>query len=221
MKASNTDKPFPSRCGDGVPEEGGPTCRLDPHLDGEEDPGFSHLGQTDGVDQETWEEPEDEPPVLEAKLQEAEKRAEEHRANYLRAMAEMENMRKRTVREVEQARRFAIEGFARDLLPVADNLERAMGAVVQSQGGGEADPAIKALMEGVRLIQNELTRSFGKHGLVRIQALNAPFDPNLHQAMMQIDHGEAAPGTVVQELQPGYLLNDRLLRPAMVSVAKG
>lgn len=213
----------------GEPEQGGPTCRLhpDPHDDGDDEPGFSRLERP--VSGEEWEEAE---PVeetvtaesiaaLEEQLDAAEKKAEEHRVNYLRMLAEMDNLRKRTQREVDQARRFAIEGFARDLLPVADNLERALGAVVSSQGEGEGDPAVKALVDGVRLIQNELTRSFGKHGVVRIEALNAPFDPNLHQAMMQIDNGNAAPGTVVQELQPGYLLNDRLLRPAMVGVSKG
>ncbi|MBF0613231.1 MAG: nucleotide exchange factor GrpE [Magnetococcales bacterium] len=152
---------------------------------------------------------------LEEKLKAAEARLNEERDARLRVVAEMENMRKRTLREIDNARKFALEGFAKDLLNVADNLERALQAAT-SGGDGQLDK----LTEGVRLIQSEVVRTFGKHGITRLDAVNRPFDPHMHQAMMEVPNPEAAPGTVVCELQAGYLLNERLLRPAMVGVAK-
>lgn len=152
---------------------------------------------------------------MEEKLQQAEARATEQKDAWLRAMAEMENLRKRMNREIDNARKFALEGFAKDLLSVADNLERALAAV---STGDEAQ--MDKLTEGVRLIQSEVLRTFGKHGITRLEALNQPFDPHMHQAMMEVADGQAAPGTVVYELQAGYLLNERLLRPAMVGIAK-
>ncbi|MEO5350522.1 MAG: nucleotide exchange factor GrpE [Magnetococcus sp. YQC-3] len=157
----------------------------------------------------------EEGPSLEAQLQAAQAQAEEQRAACLRAVAEMQNARKRFEREGQQARQYAIEGFARDLLTVADNLERALAAVPK-----ECSAELKLFQDGVAMTQNELARAFGKHGVTRIQAMLEPFDPNLHQAVMQVEDAVAAPGTVVRELQSGYLLNGRLLRPAMVGVAK-
>jgi molecular chaperone GrpE len=155
-------------------------------------------------------------PSLEALYEEAVAKAESNRNDYLRSVADMQNLRKRTSRDVQQARSFAIEGFARDLLPVADNMIRALSALGESD-----DPAIKSLREGVEMVQKEMDRAFDKHGLVKIEALNTPFDPNLHQAVVQMDSPDSEPGHVVQEMQVGYTLNDRLLRPAMVGVSKG
>ncbi|MEO5339617.1 MAG: nucleotide exchange factor GrpE [Magnetococcus sp. MYC-9] len=152
---------------------------------------------------------------LEAQLQAALAQAEEQRNAHLRAVAEMQNVRKRFERESQQARQFAIEGFARDLLMVADNLERALDAVPK-----ECSAELNMFREGVAMTQNELARAFGKHGLSRIQALNEPFDPNLHQAVLQVEDASLQPGTVVREMQTGYLLNGRLLRPSMVGVSR-
>jgi molecular chaperone GrpE len=154
-------------------------------------------------------------PSLEELYNAALEKAEANRNDYLRSVADMQNLRKRTARDVKQARSFAIEGFARDLLPVADNMIRALAALADSD-----DPAVKSLFDGVEMVQKELDRAFDKHGLTKIEALNAKFDPNLHQAVVQIEDPDAEPGQVVQEMQVGYTLNDRLLRPAMVGVAK-
>lgn len=140
----------------------------------------------------------------------------EHRNAYLQVMAEMQNFRKRSDRDNQQSRQFAIEGFARDLLLVADNLERALAAMPE-----EGSAEFKAMQDGVALIQSELNRAFEKHGVTRIKALKEPFDPHLHQAVMHVEDALAQVGDVVQEMQAGYLLNGRLLRPAMVAVAKG
>lgn len=159
---------------------------------------------------------EGEPSSLEAELAAARDEAEEQRNAFLRMAAELQNFRKRAQRDQQQARQFAIEGFAKDLLPVADNLDRALAAI-QEGGGNE----VKALEEGVRMIQQELMRTFDRHGITRIDALNTPFDPNLHQAVLHVAAPDGRPGDVVQEMQSGYLLNGRLLRPTMVGVAKG
>jgi molecular chaperone GrpE len=170
----------------------------------------------EGSDEASPEEEEEAQPSLEEQLKMALEKAEDNRNDYLRTVADMQNLRKRTARDVKKARSFAIEGFARDLLPVADNMIRALSALE-----GSDDPGVQSLKEGVEMVQKELDRAFDKHGLVKIEALNAPFDPNIHQAVVQIDSPESEPGQVVQEMQIGYTLNDRLLRPAMVGVSKG
>ncbi|MBF0185582.1 MAG: nucleotide exchange factor GrpE [Magnetococcales bacterium] len=154
-------------------------------------------------------------PAVEEQLKSALAQVEEQRNAHLRAVAEMQNVRKRYERESQQARQFAIEGFARDLLQVADNLERALAAVPK-----ECSPDLKAFLEGVGMTQNELVRVLGKHGVTRVKALHEPFDHNVHQAVLQVATEEVSAGNVAQELQAGYLLNGRLLRPAMVGVAK-
>ncbi|MEO5377051.1 MAG: nucleotide exchange factor GrpE [Magnetococcus sp. DMHC-6] len=142
-------------------------------------------------------------------------RAEKEHQAYVLLMAEMENLRKRTSREVQQSRLFAVEAFSRDLLTVADNMERALAAISKSD-----DEAFINLGLGVEMVQSELLRIFAKHGLTRILALNTQFDPNFHQAVLHIEEIEGEGGLVVQEMQAGYLLNGRLLRPAMVGVSK-
>jgi molecular chaperone GrpE len=135
----------------------------------------------------------------------------------LRAMAEVENMRRRAARDVEDARKYAVAGIARDLLSVADNLRRALDAVPAEARDGHAD--LNNLMTGVELTERELQKAFDKAGISVVDPLGQRLDPNLHQAMMQVPHPTAEPGTVVQVVQVGYKIHDRLLRPAMVGVA--
>lgn len=141
------------------------------------------------------------------------------RDQHLRALAETENIRRRAERDKEDAARFAIGKFAGDLLDVAENLTRALAAVPREQV--EQDDAVRQLFAGVDMIANQLQEAFRKHGLVRIDPQGEKFDPNFHQAMFQVKDSGAVPGTVAQVIQAGYVLNGRLLRPAMVGVAQG
>jgi molecular chaperone GrpE len=135
----------------------------------------------------------------------------------LRAMAETENTRRRAQRELEDVRRYAVTEFARDLLALADNLERAMAS---AKAGDDEAGDQSALIEGVELTERQFRQILEAHGIRRIEAEGQKLDPNLHQAMMQIDDAEAEPGTIVEVVQVGYTIHDRLLRPAMVAVAK-
>jgi molecular chaperone GrpE len=138
----------------------------------------------------------------------------------LRTLADMENMRKRTEREVADARVYGISNFARDILGVADNMHRAMQAL-DDELRAKADEATKALLEGVELTERELMNVLEKHGVKRIEPLNQKFDPNRHQAMFEIEDASVPSGTVVQVMQAGYLIGERVLRPALVAVSKG
>ncbi len=130
----------------------------------------------------------------------------------LRALAEVENMRRRTERERREAARYGAAGLARDMLGVADNLRRALAS--------GAETGAEDLLKGVELVERELAQAFQRHHIARIEAEGARFDHNRHQAMFEQETPDAEPGTVVQVVQDGYLLHDRLLRPAMVAVAK-
>ena len=132
---------------------------------------------------------------------------------YLRQAAELDNFKKRTAREREEAIRFANEALIKDLLPVVDNLERA---VAHASGGGNGKP----LVEGVEMVLKGLLDVLMKHGVVQITALGQLFDPSKHEAMAQVESDTHEPNSVVDELHKGYMLRDRLLRPALVSVAK-
>lgn len=137
----------------------------------------------------------------------------------LRVMAETENVRKRAEKQVEEATKFAITSFARDLINVMENLCRAIDTV--NQDDLEANPLLKALFEGIEMTKRELMTVFDRHGIKRIEpAKGDKFDHNIHQAVVHIEEPSVAAGAVVQILQAGYVLKDRLLRPAMVSVAK-
>ncbi len=138
----------------------------------------------------------------------------------LRALADMENMRKRTEREVADARVYGISNFARDILGVADNMHRAMQAL-DDELRAKADEATQALLEGVELTERELMNVLDKHGVKRIEPLGQKFDPNRHQAMFEKDDPSVPSGSVVQVMQAGYTIGDRVLRPALVAVAKG
>jgi len=143
----------------------------------------------------------------------------EFRDKHLRALAEIENVRRRGEKEKADALKYAATNFAKDILGVADNLRRAIEAVPED--AAESNAAIATLVEGVVMTERELHSIFERHGIKRIEADGQKFDHNLHQAMMEVpDSGQPA-GTVVQVLQTGYTIHDRLLRPAMVGVAKG
>lgn len=135
----------------------------------------------------------------------------------LYARAETQNVRRRMEKDVADARAYAATGFARDILSVADNLARAVEAVPADL---REDGRFKGLVQGIEATQRELEKVFVQHGITRIAAVGLPLDPNQHQAMLEIPSGEAEPGTVVQEMQAGYMIRDRLLRPAMVGVAR-
>ncbi|MBF0179405.1 MAG: nucleotide exchange factor GrpE [Magnetococcales bacterium] len=165
--------------------------------------------------------PEERIKTLEQALAQEVERSEARRKEYLSALADMDNHRKRNEREMDKVRKFALTGFARDLLTLADNVDRALNAIrANLTGGEEHSPLLKSLIQGVELMEKELSQTFARHGIEKIVALNRPFDPNLHQAITQVDDSEAEPGSVVQELQTGYLLNGRLLRPTLVNIAK-
>jgi molecular chaperone GrpE len=135
----------------------------------------------------------------------------------LYAKAETQNVRRRLEKDMADARTYAATGFARDILSVSDNLSRALDAISPEL---HDDPRLSALVTGIEATVRELDKVFGLHGITRIAAVGMPLDPNQHQAMLEIPSAEAEPGTVVQELQSGFLIKDRLLRPAMVAVAK-
>lgn len=135
----------------------------------------------------------------------------------LYARAETQNVRRRMEKDVSDARAYAATGFARDILSVADNLSRAIEAIPAEL---HDDPRLKALVTGIEATQREVEKVFSQHGITRIASKGLPLDPNQHQAMMEVPTAEAEPGTIVQEMQPGWMIKDRLLRPAMVGVAK-
>lgn len=132
---------------------------------------------------------------------------------FLRQVAELENFKKRTARERDDAIRFANESLIKDLLPIVDNLERA---VAHASGGGNGKP----IVEGVELVLKGLLDAMAKHGVTQISAVGQVFDPSKHEAMAQVESDSHEPNFVVDELHKGYMLRDRLLRPALVSVAK-
>lgn len=150
-------------------------------------------------------------------LAEAQREAAEMKDKLLRTLAEMENLRRRTEREVSDARLYGISGFARDVLGVADNMQRAMQALEDELRGNES---VKVLVEGVELTERELLKVLEKHGVKRFSPLGEKFDPNVHQAMYEVPDASAAPGTVAQVIQDGYKIGERVLRPAMVAVFK-
>jgi molecular chaperone GrpE len=149
----------------------------------------------------------------------AQREAADARDRALRALAELENYRRRADKERQDTAKYAVAAFARDVLPVVDNLRRGLDTVTADVR--KAEPGLDALAAGVELTERELLTAFERHGIVKVDPKGEAFDPNLHQAMMEIEDASVAPGTVVQVMQAGYTLHDRLLRPALVGVAKG
>ena len=145
---------------------------------------------------------------------------EELRDQRLRMAAEMENLRRRTARDVKDAKSYAISGFARDMLQVSDNLDRALAAVPE-QAEGATDNGLKTLIEGVELTGKSMLSALERHGVRKLDPKGQKFDPNFHQAMFEVPNKDVPNNTVIEVVQPGYVIADRMLRPAMVGVAKG
>ncbi|AZO50963.1 MAG: nucleotide exchange factor GrpE [Mesorhizobium sp.] len=148
------------------------------------------------------------------------KENEELKDRALRVAAEMENLRRRTVRDVHDARAYAVANFARDMLSVSDNLRRALDAI-PAEAKASGDAGFKALIEGVDLTERAMLAALERHGVKKLAPEGEKFDPNFHQAMFEVPNPDVPSGTVVQVVQPGYSIGDRVLRPAMVGVAKG
>ncbi|WP_150004509.1 nucleotide exchange factor GrpE [Iodidimonas muriae] len=181
-----------------------PTGKADAHeTDGKADAAQDHP-QQGGTDEK-------------ARIEALEAEIETLRDSTMRARAEVENVLRRTAKEKQDASAYAISGFARDLLAVSDNLRRTLDALPAS---AREDGTLKVFVDGVELTERELLSSFERHGIKRIDPKGEKFDHNFHQAMAEVETDAQAPGTVVDVYQAGYVIRDRLLRPAMVTVAK-
>jgi molecular chaperone GrpE len=147
--------------------------------------------------------------------------AAELRDKLLRTLAEMENLRRRTEREVAETRIYGVTSFARDILAISDNMARAL-QTIRAEIKEKGDPNVKALLDGVELTERELAKVLEKHGVRKFEPREREkFDPNLHQAMYEVPDPSLPAGTVAQVVQAGYMIGDRMLRPALVAVAKG
>ena len=146
-----------------------------------------------------------------------EKQLEEARSNALYAAAEIQNVRRRMEKEVADARNFASAGFARDMLTIKDHLDRALAAVGEDL---RADKTASQFLAGIESTARELDAVFQRHGIERVKSVGEVLDPHRHQAMLEVPNAHVDPGTIVEEMQPGYVMKERLLRPALVAVAK-
>lgn len=187
-----------------------------PANDPGDDPGDGGNEPRDGIGDELADDgapasPEERVAAIEAELADTKDRL-------LRALAETENVRRRFQREREDTQKYAISGFAKDLLTAVDDLRRALDAVPEAEID---DPRTRSLLDGVAATERELLAAFERHGLKRIDPKGERFDPNFHQAIFEAERPGTAAGAVIEVLQLGYVLHDRLLRPAMVGVAKG
>lgn len=149
-------------------------------------------------------------------------RAENHelKDRFLRLAAEMDNLRRRTERDVKDAKSYSVAGFARDMLAVADNLRRALDAI-PAEARTAGDQGLNALIEGVEMTERSMLSALERHGVKKIEAEGEKFDPNFHQAMFEVPNPNVPNNTVVQVVQAGFVIGERVLRPAMVGVAKG
>lgn len=148
------------------------------------------------------------------------KENEELKDRALRAAADMENLRRRTARELHDARTYAVANFAREMLSVSDNLQRALDAIPEEVKAA-GDPGFKALIEGVEITERAMLASLERHGVKKLSPKGERFDPNFHQAMFEVPNPDVPANTVVEVVQTGYSIGDRVLRPAMVGVSKG
>jgi molecular chaperone GrpE len=164
--------------------------------------------------------PETEEAKIAALVEALSKEAADYKDRHLRTLAEMENLRRRTDREVADSRVYGVTNFARDVLGVADNMARSVSALTAELQERD-DEGIKALLEGVELTERELVNVLEKHGVKKFEPMGEKFDPNLHQAMFEMPDPSRPAGTVAQVMQPGYMIGERVLRPALVAVAKG
>ncbi|MCP9229818.1 nucleotide exchange factor GrpE [Mesorhizobium sp. LMG 17147] len=148
------------------------------------------------------------------------KENEELKDRALRVAADMENLRRRTARDVHDARAYAVANFARDMLSVSDNLRRALDAIPE-EAKASGDAGFKALIDGVEITERAMLSALERHGVKKLEPEGEKFDPNFHQAMFEVPNPDVPANTVVQVVQPGYSIGERVLRPAMVGVAKG
>jgi molecular chaperone GrpE len=160
------------------------------------------------------------PPSAAAPEADAAALAADFKDKLLRTLAEMENLRKRTAREVTDARVYSVTSFARDMLVVADNMRRALDAVSPALRAS-AEAGVKSLIEGVELTERELIKALEKSGVHQFTPRGEKFDPNVHQAMFEVPNASVPAGSIVEVVQPGYMIGERVLRPAMVGVSKG
>ena len=159
-------------------------------------------------------------PPAEAAAQAPAEAAAELKDRLLRTLAEMENLRKRTERQIADERQYGIASFSRDMLAVADNMRRALDALTPEMRAN-AQAGLKAFVEGVELTERELLKMLEKNGVRQFTPQGQKFDPNLHQAIFEVPDAAVPAGHVVQVVQPGYMIGERVLRPAMVGVSKG
>jgi len=157
---------------------------------------------------------------LEARVSELDKELAEKHDQMLRALAEADNARRRARLDVENSHKFGVSKFAKDLLEVADNLSRAADSVPEEMRSSDEHPVLKALYEGVIMTDDQLVKTFGKHGLTRLNPLGEKFDPNFHDAVFEAPDPTKEPGTVMHVAAPGYVLHERCLRAASVGVVK-
>jgi molecular chaperone GrpE len=169
----------------------------------------------DLIDEESL--PENQDAAAQDEIARLREELETAKQDVLYAKADAQNVRRRAEKDVQDARTYAATGFARDVLSIADNLARAIAVIPEDL---REDSKFKGLVAGIEATQRELDKVFAQNGISRIAAMGLPLDPNQHQAMLEIPTDEAEPGTIVQEMQSGYMIRDRLLRPAMVAVAK-
>lgn len=153
-------------------------------------------------------------------LELAKAEAADMRDRYLRLAAEMDNLRRRTARDVKDAKSYSVAGFARDMLAVSDNLRRALDAI-PAEAREAGDTGFNALIEGVEMTERAMLAALERHGVQKLEPIGQKFDPNFHQAMFEVPNTEVPNSTVVQVVQAGYTIGERVLRPAMVGVAKG
>jgi molecular chaperone GrpE len=171
--------------------------------------------EAEGLRKETA---EDSPEVAEHdRLAELEKQLEDANAKALYAAAETQNVRRRLEQELQQTKSYATAGFARDMLAIKDHLDRALAAVGDDL---RADKTASQFLAGIEATSRELESVFARNGISRVKSVGEPLDPHRHQAMLEVPTDQAEPGTVVEEMQAGYMMKDRLLRPALVAVAK-
>lgn len=195
--------------GDSEPEEHGADAAETPEEEVAAEAATSEASDTAGDEIE----PADRVEELEAQNAELTDR-------FVRVAADMENLRRRTERDIKDARSYSIANFGRDMLGVADNLRRALDAIPEDARKGE-DAGFKALIDGVEMTERSMLSALEKHGVKKLEPEGERFDPHFHQAMFEVADANVAPNTVVQVVQAGYVIGDRVLRPAMVGIAKG
>jgi len=173
--------------------------------------------ELEGVPEDLLEQEEEALDSIDNALSKLQEELEAARQDMLYARAETQNVRRRLEKDIADARAYAVTGFAREILSVSDNLARALVAIPEDL---REDDKLKGLIAGIEATAREIDKVFASHGISRIAAIGLPLDPNQHQAMLEVPTSDAEPGTIVQEMMAGYMIKDRLLRPAMVAVAK-